>query len=130
MRGTIFISMYVSAYAGSANLLRHSEGATWLAIVVSLVTPLGFLFWTLFNESPFMWHPEAHVSTWFSIGALAMMVPAVFAYNMGAPEVSLNPEETRREEIFFSDSVSQYHSDPGAEEPLLSNKTNLPNYTV
>ena len=34
MRGTIFISMYVSAYAGSANLLRHSEGATWLAIVV------------------------------------------------------------------------------------------------
>ena len=34
MRGTIFIFMYVSAYAGSANLLRHSEGATWLAIVV------------------------------------------------------------------------------------------------
>ena len=47
-----------------------------------------------------------------------------------APEVSLNSEETRREELFFSDSVSQYHSDPGAEEPLLSNKTNQPNYTV
>ena len=54
----------------------------------------------------------------------------VFCFFRRAPEVSLNPEETRREEIFFSDSVSQYHSDPGAEEPLLSNKTNLPNYTV
>ena len=34
IRGTIFIFMYVSAYSGSANLLRHAEGATWLAIVV------------------------------------------------------------------------------------------------
>ena len=49
----------------------------------SLVTPLGFIFWTLFTESPFKWHPEGHVSTWFSIGALALMVPAIFVYNMG-----------------------------------------------
>ena len=26
--------MYVSAYTGAANLLRHTEGATWVAIVV------------------------------------------------------------------------------------------------
>ena len=25
--------MYVLSYAGGANLLRHAEGATWLAIV-------------------------------------------------------------------------------------------------
>jgi len=138
IRGTMFILMYVCAYAGTANLLRHTEGATWASIVVSLVTPLGFLFWTLFNESPFKWQPECHVSTWFSIGALAILVPAIFVYNMGAPEISLNPEESHREEIYFSDSVSQYHSDPvsqyhsdpGAEEPLLSNKTNSPSYTV
>ena len=32
-RGTIFILMYVLSYVGGANLLRHAEGATWLAIV-------------------------------------------------------------------------------------------------
>ena len=26
--------MYVCAYAGTANLLRHTEGATWASIVV------------------------------------------------------------------------------------------------
>ena len=30
----MFILMYVCSYVGSANLLRHAEGATWLAIVV------------------------------------------------------------------------------------------------
>ena len=29
----MFILMYVFAYTGSANLLRHTEGATWVAIV-------------------------------------------------------------------------------------------------
>jgi len=126
-RGTMFILMYVFSYVGSANLLRHAEGATWLAIVVSLVTPLGFLFWTLFNESPFKWQPEGHVSTWFSIGALAIMVPAVFVYNMGAPEISLKPEENCREEIYYSD---QYHSDHDANKPLLSHETNSPSYSI
>lgn len=49
----------------------------------SLVTPLGFLFWTLFKESPFQWHPAAHTSTWCSIGALVIMVPAIYFYNTG-----------------------------------------------
>ncbi|KAJ7371043.1 hypothetical protein OS493_028205 [Desmophyllum pertusum] len=52
-RGTMFILMYVLSYVGGANLLRHAEGATWLAIVTSLVTPLGFFFWSLFIEPPF-----------------------------------------------------------------------------
>ncbi|PFX25296.1 hypothetical protein AWC38_SpisGene10053 [Stylophora pistillata] len=107
-RGTLFILMYVLSYAGGANLLRHTEGATWLAIVMSLVTPLGFIFWTLFEESPFKWHPAGHVSTWFSIGALAIMVPAIFVYNMGAPEISLDTNENQSEE---------YNSG----QPLLSN---------
>ena len=29
----MFILMYVVSYVGGANLLRHAEGATWLAIV-------------------------------------------------------------------------------------------------
>ena len=42
VRGTMFILMYVLSYIGSANLLRHAEGATWLAIVV--VSDLVFVF--------------------------------------------------------------------------------------
>lgn len=33
MIGTLVIFLYVCTYAGSVNLLRHSEGATWLVIV-------------------------------------------------------------------------------------------------
>ena len=33
IRGAMFILMYVISYVGGANLLRHAEGATWLAIV-------------------------------------------------------------------------------------------------
>jgi len=88
-RGAVFIGMYVLSYIGGGNLLRYAEGATWLAIVTSLVTPLGFLFWTLFDEAPFKWRPVAHVSTWCSIGALALMVPAIYIYNTGPPEVSV-----------------------------------------
>ena len=49
----------------------------------SVVTPIGFLFWTIFSESPFAFDPSVHVTTWFSIGALVFMVPAIFIYNTG-----------------------------------------------
>nr|XP_058940519.1 uncharacterized protein LOC131768824 [Pocillopora verrucosa] len=102
--------MHVLSFVGGANLLRHAEGATWLAIVTSLVTPLGFIFWTLFNETPFKWHPASHVSTWFSIGALAIMVPAIFVYNMGAPEISLDTNKNQS---------GEYNSALEPEQPLL-----------
>jgi len=129
-RGTVFILMYVLSYVGGANLLRHAEGATWLAIVTSLVTPLGFIFWTLFNESPFKWHPEGHVSTWFSIGALAIMVPAIFVYNMGAPEISLTPDGNNREEFLYSDSIGDYRSVDDARKPLLPSASRPTNYSA
>lgn len=116
-RGTIFILMYVLSYVGGANLLRHAEGATWLAIVTSLVTPLGFIFWTLFDESPFKWHPAGHVSTWFSIGALAIMVPAIFVYNMGAPEISMNGNQS--EQFYHPDSTDRYQSTFGSNRLLV-----------
>lgn len=116
----MFILMYVLSYVGSANLLRHAEGATWLAIVVSLVTPLGFLFWTLFSESPFKWHPRADVKTWFSIGALAIMVPAIFIYNWGAPEVTLSNENDGSGDFRYSDSGDGYDSrSSSSKDPLL-----------
>ncbi|KAL9954562.1 hypothetical protein ACROYT_G042118 [Oculina patagonica] len=92
-RGTMFILMYVLSYVGGANLLRHAEGATWLAIVTSLVTPLGFIFWSLFSEVPFKWQSDSHVGTaGFGVGTLLIMFPAILIYNMGAPEISLNDD--------------------------------------
>ena len=38
IRGTVFILMYVLSYIGGANLMRHAEGATWLAIVTVTAT--------------------------------------------------------------------------------------------
>ncbi|XP_068731350.1 crt homolog 3-like [Montipora capricornis] len=128
IRGAMFILMYVISYVGGANLLRHAEGATWLAIVTSLVTPLGFLFWTLFSESPFKWHPEGHVSTWFSIGALAIMVPAIFVYNMGAPEVTLSSDGAESGGEFFYSSSGQGDDSLGAS--LIPDASSPKNYSV
>jgi len=130
LRGSLYMATHVLVHVAGANLLRHAEGATWLSIVTSLVTPLGFIFWTLFNESPFKWHPEGHVNTWFSIGALVIMVPAIFVYNIGEPEISLNSDGGGRQEIFCSShSFVEYHSAASPEEPLLSEKSQSTNYS-
>lgn len=82
----VFIAGYIMTVCGCALLLRYSEGATLLAIVTSLCTPLGFIFWMLFREKPFGWHPYFQTSSWFSITALIIMIPAAFIYNTGMPE--------------------------------------------
>lgn len=132
--GMIHVLAHVLGHLGAANLVRHAEGATWLAFVVSLVTPLGFLFWTLFCESPFKWLPEVHASTWFSIGALAIMVPAIFAYNLGAQEIpeNRNGTKTQRQEIFLNGNCliegRNSSDDDCAEEPLLPDNERPINY--
>ena len=46
----MFILLYVLAYIGSANLMRHAEGATWLAIVmVRDMLPLPATYLTSIN---------------------------------------------------------------------------------
>lgn len=92
--GFLFITAYIMTVGGSALLLRYSEGATLLAIVMSLCTPMGFVFWMLFQEKPFHWNPTFHKSSWFSVIALLVMIPAAFIYNTGMPE-----GERQREEI-------------------------------
>ncbi|KAL9954563.1 hypothetical protein ACROYT_G042119 [Oculina patagonica] len=82
----LFITGYIMTVCGCALLLRYSEGATLLAIVMSLCTPLGFMFWIFFQEKPFHWHPYFHKSSWFSVTALIIMIPAAFIYNTGMPE--------------------------------------------
>ena len=48
------------SYVGTGLMLRYTEGATWNAICGALVTPLGGLFWVLFEldkDGWFGWKP-------------------------------------------------------------------------
>jgi hypothetical protein len=111
LRGTLFIAFYVVSYIGGGLLLRHSDGATFLAIVNSLVTPLGFLFWTLFqdpSEGPFKWDPHASYSTYFSLGGLILMIPFVFLYNYQRAQ-----KRTKSDEETPLTNDSAYHASSG-----------------
>ena len=44
-------------------------------------TPALLLFWTLFQESPFRWRPQASLSTWLSLVSVLIMAPAIVIYN-------------------------------------------------
>lgn len=130
IRGTMYIVMHLLNHIAAACLLRYAEGATWLAIVSSLVTPLGFLFWTLFKEVPFKWQPRFNNSTWCSIVALAIIVPAIFVYHNGAPEISTDGEERRDFEVSHRCRFYRTEPLPDAARPLLSETNNLGNYSV
>ena len=49
-------------------------------------TPVVFLFFTLFDENPVQWHPHAYLSTWLSLAALCIMIPAIYIYDTGYGE--------------------------------------------
>lgn len=119
VRGAIFICTFIASLIGNCNLLRYAEGATFLAIVMALVTPLGFLFWTLFQEEPFKWNPQAHVSTWFSVGGLVLMVPCIFIYNTGSPDST----EGGRQEVQTYRSCGCHIRDVTEKDPLLNSPT-------
>ncbi|ELT97357.1 hypothetical protein CAPTEDRAFT_218828 [Capitella teleta] len=72
----------------NAYLLRYSEGSNYMVLIMTLRSPILFIFWTMFDEYPFVWHPHTSLSTWLSIAALLIMVPMVYLYNTGQPEVS------------------------------------------
>ncbi|XP_064601299.1 uncharacterized protein LOC135467456 [Liolophura sinensis] len=72
--------------------LKYAEGTNYFALVSSLQTPLVLLFWTLFTESPFLWHPHLHLSTWLSLSAVCLILPAIYLYITGDPENSLSNE--------------------------------------
>ena len=75
------------------------------------------------EDSDFFFDPRSYHVDQFSFHKIFLF----FSFFRSAPEISLKPEENRREELYYSD---QYHSDPDAEEPLLSHKTNSPSYSI
>ncbi|CAB4045894.1 crt homolog 2-like [Paramuricea clavata] len=81
----------------------------FLVLFQAVVTPLGFLFWTIFRESPFGFHPAIHITTWFSIAALVPMVPSIFLYNTG-------PEETDKKTVDPERSPLLQHKQNGINE--------------
>ncbi|XP_071944136.1 crt homolog 3-like [Antedon mediterranea] len=78
----LFIVSYCLANLFIILLVRFAEGAIYLVIVQSLVTPCGAIFWTFFKPEPsFHWHPVFNLATGFTLLGLVIMVPAVVMYN-------------------------------------------------
>ena len=105
---------------------------TWLAVVQSLVTPLGALFWVLFDDQPFRWRPNFPDYKWFAallrdchmtpmcsllrtcryvVASLVVMVPGVFLYRWFG-----NQEAADREREWMpaaNDSFANQYHEPG-----------------
>lgn len=100
IEGTLFIFMNVLSFVGGANLLRHAEGATWLAIIMSLSIPVRFIVWSLFSEVSRKWQvkkPDHWLSAELGIAALVFMFSAAVIYFKGAQEITLvDAERTER----------------------------------
>jgi hypothetical protein len=98
-----FILFYMVYYIASALLLRDTEGAVWQAVICSLVSPLGTLWWALFKEKPeFHWEPAWELSTTYALLGLVVMTPGVLLYQMS----SSSPDGSRM--LSLSRSLS-YH---------------------
>ncbi|XP_065183625.1 uncharacterized protein LOC135814430 [Sycon ciliatum] len=82
----LFIVFYCLANLFSLMLIKYAAGAVYLVVVQGLITPLGAIFWYLFQmdaNAHLKWKPVYYksASTYTLIG-LFMMVPAVIAYNV------------------------------------------------
>ena len=65
-RGSVFVAGYVLTYFSGAALLRNSAGAVWMAVVSTVVTPIGALFWTLMQRASSI-SPFCTSRTWLSL---------------------------------------------------------------
>lgn len=99
VRMLVFVGGYSLSYVATAGLLRYSHGATWAALTATLVTPVGALFWTLFNESPFQLQPHATLTTWTSLAGLCVMLPAVYFFHTFAHQEEHGEQEHIPEEL-------------------------------
>jgi len=94
VRAITFIGCYIINYVGSSLMLRYTEGATWTAVVAALVTPLGAIFWILFelNNSTgyFGFHPFWSNSSLYIIFGLITMSPFIYLYDREAQFLANN----------------------------------------
>lgn len=82
----LFILSYCLSNLFQFFLIQQTEGAVFTVVVQSLVTPMASLFWTFFklNSSTLdlVWSPDFTETTVFTLGGLAIIVPAVILYNV------------------------------------------------
>jgi len=84
--GMAFALSFLVNFIGSGLLLKYSEGATWQACVMTLVSPIGTLWWTLFQEEPsFHWGPQWATTSTFSVLGLLLICPGIILYKRLQP---------------------------------------------
>ncbi|ELT91749.1 hypothetical protein CAPTEDRAFT_223164 [Capitella teleta] len=88
-----------TSFVMAALVVRYSEGANFYILISAVASPICFTFWTLFDEHPFRWKPEVHLSTWLSIVAISIMIPAIVAYERGPPEIISSREDESEEDL-------------------------------
>lgn len=80
--GMIFILAYMLSYVSTGFLLKFTSSATWQA-VVSLVGPLGILWWAGFDATPqFHWGPSWGKDKTFPVLGLAVMLPGIVFFKL------------------------------------------------
>lgn len=88
----LFCGMMTLSTVTQAVLIKHSDGATWAALVAGLVTPVGAGFWTLFREKPFGFHPDfVPTTTWSACGVVLISI-GLWTYNRLPKEVESKEE--------------------------------------
>lgn len=85
VKSWLFILAFTFGTLSQYLLIQSSDGAIFAAVVEAVVGPFASLFWTLFEynqvDDIVRWNPVFNITTSFSIGGLALMIPGVILYN-------------------------------------------------
>nr|XP_022326328.1 uncharacterized protein LOC111126172 isoform X3 [Crassostrea virginica]XP_022326329.1 uncharacterized protein LOC111126172 isoform X3 [Crassostrea virginica]XP_022326330.1 uncharacterized protein LOC111126172 isoform X3 [Crassostrea virginica]XP_022326331.1 uncharacterized protein LOC111126172 isoform X3 [Crassostrea virginica] len=85
VKSWLFILAFTFGTLSQYLLIQSSDGAIFAAVVEAVVGPFASLFWTLFEynqvDDSVRWNPVFNITTSFSIGGLALMIPGVILYN-------------------------------------------------
>ena len=75
------LSHCASAFVGIV-LLKYSDSAIYLTLVGTVGSPIGTIFWALFQPRPYLhWAPTYNNATTCTIVGLITMLPGILAYN-------------------------------------------------
>lgn len=107
----LFVINYCTTSYGQGLLLRYTEGAIYSSMVAGLVTPIGEIFWMLFEIDTLnnlIWNPQFKLSSLYAIAGLLIIAPCVVIYNIYG-------------EKSFEDKLDQERM--SAKQQLLANKS-------
>ena len=126
----IFVLMYCMTSYGQSILLRYTEGAIYSSMVAAMVTPIGEVFWMLFNSATdFKWDPTWTSTSWFPLLGLIIIVPCVFIYNVYG-EKKLCPSSNRqrlskKEKLLIQQQNQKIGYKDQSNSPLIYNPSHI-----